>query len=107
MTLEGWTDTMYLTAAAVPGPAPYAYSISLVCVGSLYALNLMLAVLLHAYRSQPRACDADASHKTSHHSDTARTATLLADAAERRPCWVPRQLHEVCMYIYICIYIYI
>ena len=52
MTLEGWCDIMYITAKAVPGPIAYVYSISLVLLGSFFALNLLLGAP-PARRSNP------------------------------------------------------
>lgn len=46
VTLEGWTDVLYMTAR-VSGVAAGAYFISLVIFGSFYVLNLFLAVMWH------------------------------------------------------------
>ena len=46
ITLEGWTDVLYMTSRAA-GPVAGFYFISLVCLGSFYVLNLFLAVMWH------------------------------------------------------------
>ena len=50
ITLEGWTDVLYMTSRAA-GPVAGVYFISLVCLGSFYVLNLFLAVMWHTCRA--------------------------------------------------------
>ena len=52
ITLEGWTQVLYMTSRAA-GALAGVYCISLVCFGSMYLLNLFLAVMWHVYTSQP------------------------------------------------------
>ena len=56
VTLEGWTDVLYMTSR-VEGIASGIYFVSLVVFGSFYVLNLFLAVLWETY------CDANAAER--------------------------------------------
>ena len=51
ITLEGWTDVMYMASRASGGAAT-AYFVALVLFASLYLLNLFLAVIWFTYQSQ-------------------------------------------------------
>ena len=48
MTLEGWTDTMYMLQDAWH-PAVFLYFVLLVSVGSFYLINLFLAVIFESF----------------------------------------------------------
>ena len=77
MTMEGWTDVMYLTMKAVGGQASI-YFVCLVVIGSFYVINLFLAVLWHTYWDMPdaRGMKGDPAH-------AAHKATFAA--GERAP----------------------
>ena len=61
MSLEGWTDIMG-TAIDTAGPIAYPYFMMIVILGSLFAVNLVVAVIYEAYISQrPEPVDPTAS----------------------------------------------
>ena len=49
ITMEGWTQVMYMTSRPFPTLAPF-YFIALIVMGSFYMLNLFLAVMWHVYQ---------------------------------------------------------
>ena len=51
ITLEGWTDIMYMHMQAV-GPSAALFFIPLILIGSFYVLNLFLAALWRTYLEQ-------------------------------------------------------
>ena len=52
MTLEGWSDIMYMVMRGVGRDAAAFYFVLLVLFGSFYVVNLFLAVLWHTYRER-------------------------------------------------------
>jgi len=55
ITLEGWTDVMYMLMDAYNPVMTSSFFIILVCFGSFFVLNLLLAVLENNYNEQEQA----------------------------------------------------
>jgi len=49
ITLEGWVDVMYQLQDSFSGPLPIIFMVFLILFGSLFVLNLALAVVTDKY----------------------------------------------------------
>ena len=54
VTLEGWTDVLYMTSRSSGPLVATSYFVALVWLGAFYVLNLFLAVMWHTYNEQPK-----------------------------------------------------
>ena len=85
ITLEGWTDVMYMVQDAEGGFATFFF-FAIILVGSLIVLSLLLAVIEGTYSEEKeRVEEEDAALEKAMKLEAAESANLNADADSPKP----------------------